>query len=56
MKNKTLRKSMQRDSRVDKLLLPFYNLCLCVHACVHLSVGSRLWVHHGVTGFLPPFR
>lgn len=47
---------MQRDSHVDKLLLPFYNLCLYVHACVHFSVGSRLGVLHGVTGFIPPFR
>lgn len=47
---------MQCDSRVDKLLLPFYNLCLYVHAYVHLSVGSRLWVRHGVISFLPPFR
>lgn len=55
MKNKTLGKSMQCDSHVNKLLLPFY-MCLNVHAGVHLSAGRRLRVRHGVIGFLPPLR
>lgn len=47
---------MQCDSGVDKLLLPFYNLRLYVHAYMHLSVGGGLRVRHGVTGPLPPLR
>lgn len=46
MKNKTLKKkkkekSMQPDSRVDNLLLPFHNLCLYVKAGMHASFSEQ---------------
>lgn len=47
---------MQCDLCVHKLLLSFHNLGFYVHAGMHLSVGSGLWVWKGITGFLPPFR